>query len=69
MNEPRKHPVRDCGSCGAAIVFLTTAAGRLIPVNAATVDPADDAFDYKRHVSHFADCPQAKQWRKGERHR
>ena len=27
-------------------------------------DEADDAFDHKRHVNHFATCPQADQHRR-----
>lgn len=53
-----------CRSCGAAIVFLRTRAGKRIPVNADTVAVGDCEFDHERHVSHFADCEQADRWRK-----
>lgn len=57
-------PLTDCRSCGAAIVFLRTAAGRSMPVDAIDVLPDDTTYDAKRHVSHFATCPEAKLWRK-----
>ena len=53
-----------CRSCGQYIVFLPTASGKSMPVDAETVDEADDAFDHKRHVNHFATCPQADQHRR-----
>jgi hypothetical protein len=42
-----------CRTCGAAVIFVTTKNGKLMPVN------ADDP-----ETSHFATCPQSTQWRK-----
>lgn len=48
-----------CRSCSAEIVWLKTATGRQMPVDAATVEAGDVTFDGKRHRSHFATCPTA----------
>jgi hypothetical protein len=48
------------------MVFLKVPrTGKLMPVNADTVRPEDQAFDPQRHTSHFATCPAAGQFRKG----
>lgn len=41
-----------CRSCGAPAVWIVTAKGKRMPVNADTGE------------SHFATCPQAGAWRK-----
>lgn len=48
-----------CKSCGAAIVWMKTAAGKSIPVDAETAT-ADPVFVPGRHRAHFATCPNAK---------
>lgn len=53
----------DCRSCGAQIVWMKTAAGKNMPVDAETVEHGDEQFDSKRHVSHFSTCPNAAQHR------
>lgn len=53
-----------CSSCRARIVYLVTATGKNMPVEADTVEPTDEEFDSKRHESHFAKCPNANQHRK-----
>jgi len=68
MNEdiPRKHPFEvPCSSCGAPIVWFRTKAGKKMPVDAGTTKPTDaeHQLDLKRHVSHFATCPNADQRR------
>lgn len=55
-----------CGHCRKQIVFLRTARGRTMPVDADTVGDDDKLFDYKKHKSHFADCPAAAVFRKGK---
>lgn len=57
-----------CRTCGATVHWLKTAAGHTIPVDPPGVEPADAVFDFRRHVSHFATCPQADLHRK-PRHR
>lgn len=54
-----------CKSCRARIVWMKTAAGRSIPVDAATVNPDQETFDpLLGHISHFATCPDASQHRR-----
>jgi len=53
-----------CRSCNARIVFLKTASGKNMPVDADTVEATDTEFDSTRHKSHFAECPAANQHRK-----
>jgi hypothetical protein len=53
-----------CRSCGADIVFLRTASGKTMPVNAETASPEDTQFDSKRHTSHFATCDSADKHRR-----
>lgn len=45
-----------CRSCGAAIVFLRTASGKSMPINAETVEASDETYEHGRHVSHFSTC-------------
>jgi hypothetical protein len=53
-----------CKSCGKEIVYLRTAAGKIMPVDRETTDAADEYFDQERHTSHFATCPDAERFRK-----
>ena len=53
-----------CRSCGQYIVFLPTATGKTMPVDAESVDEGDDEFDPKKHISHFSTCPEADKFRK-----
>jgi hypothetical protein len=49
--------ILNCKSCQARIVFLENpATGRVVPVDADTVEAFDDAFDSSRHTSHFKTC-------------
>jgi hypothetical protein len=50
--------VKRCNSCGAAIVWIETAAGKRMPV--------DYAVGATHGTSHFATCPDAATWRKGK---
>jgi hypothetical protein len=54
--------VGKCASCGADIKWLRTSKGKRMPVDLETTEPGDEAFDYKRHRSHFASCPNAAEW-------
>ena len=59
-----------CRGCGAPIVWIRTAAGKSMPCDAEPVLSADigglAAFepDGVGHVSHFATCPAAEQFRR-----
>jgi DNA-directed RNA polymerase subunit RPC12/RpoP len=55
-----------CRACGYKIVFVPTKTGKLIPVNADTYDNSR-LFDIKKHISHFATCPKANNFRKDKR--
>lgn len=58
---PRYAKVNRCASCDAAITWTKTSAGRPIPLSLATVERRDGVA---YALSHFADCPQAKEWKK-----
>jgi len=46
-----------CRSCLAPIVWFRTISGFIIPINAGSVDSQDTQHDAKRHIAHFATCP------------
>jgi hypothetical protein len=57
--EAHEYRIVRCKSCNARIVFLETAAGKRMPINADTVE-AEDMFQSK------AICPECEpKWRKG----
>lgn len=56
---PAHAEVATCRSCGRAIVWATTGAGKAIPLSLATVV---ERGGQKYALSHFADCPDAKDW-------
>lgn len=59
------HAIRKCTKCGASMVFLFGYSG---PINADTVKPGDTAWNPAAgHVSHFATCPYADNFRKGKK--
>lgn len=49
--------------CRARIIFLKTLGGSKMPVDADTVEPADEYFEPGRHQSHFATCKKADTFR------
>lgn len=63
----RQHPhATRCSSCGASIVWFRSASGKRMPVDEASTLPTDaeHQLDLKRHISHFATCPDAAKFRK-----
>lgn len=65
-----------CKGCGAAIVFLRTPAGKLMPVDAALTTIVQQLRELVNgeaacgaplvgHVPHHITCPQADQFRAG----
>jgi hypothetical protein len=62
--EAHERRITRCRSCRARIIWLPTAGGKTAPVDADTVDAEDEVFEPGKHISHFASCPQADQWRK-----
>lgn len=60
------HPERlksKCRGCGKEIIFIPTRGGKMMPIDIETHD-GGTLFDPKKHVSHFATCPMAKEFRK-----
>lgn len=58
---PSAATIEACRSCGAAIVWAQTQAGRAIPLSIATTRRrGGQAWA----LSHFADCPDSKEWKK-----
>lgn len=63
----RKSP-SSCSKCKAPIYWLTTAAGKSAPVDAAGVSGfSSDGTVRTVFVSHFATCPAAKDFRKADK--
>ena len=63
--EEHERRIVRCSSCRAQIIWLKTAKGKNMPVDADTVKPEDTVFDAESdHISHFATCPNANQHRK-----
>lgn len=62
--EEHERRITRCRSCRARIIWLTTEAGKNMPVDADSVEPEDEQFDSDKHVSHFATCPNAQQHRR-----
>lgn len=63
----RQHPLTTrCKSCSANIVWFHTLAGKKMPVDESSTQPTDSAhqLDLKRHVSHFATCPNSAKHRR-----
>lgn len=63
----RLHPfARKCQGCGKWIVWFVTSNGKRMPVDEETTEPTDaqHQLDLKRHVSHFATCPKAAEYRR-----
>jgi hypothetical protein len=56
--------IQRCRSCNAKIIWFKTESGKNMPVDADTVEAADDVLDLKRHKSHFATCPNANAHRR-----
>jgi hypothetical protein len=62
--EAHERRIVRCKSCHARIVWLKTAKGANMPVDADTVKPEDQMFlPNSDHVSHFATCPNAAKHR------
>lgn len=64
--EAHERRITRCSSriCRARIIWLKTADGKNMPTDADTVEPQDDEFEPKRHISHFATCLDANKFRR-----
>ena len=66
----------NCKACKAEIYFLVAQSGKVVPVDADSLDDLEIGdlkagekrlFNVKKgHVSHFATCPFANDFRKGK---
>lgn len=56
-----------CKGCGAPIIWLRTASGKSMPVDADTVRESDQIFDRRWNFAHFATCPNADHFRKRDK--
>jgi len=61
---PKLNPVALCRSCQAEGRWVKTRNGKNLLVNLEGSLPTDFVFDPKRHVPHFASCPDAAKWRR-----
>jgi len=50
--------------CRARIIWFKTERGKNMPVDADSVEAEDSELDLSRHISHFATCPAANQFRR-----
>ncbi|MGB9845874.1 MAG: hypothetical protein ACPLRH_00020 [Desulfotomaculales bacterium] len=56
-----------CKACGAEIEFVRTPAGKLMPVEAGYLTViTDDGKVVRGRAPHWAACPAAKKFRKGD---
>lgn len=62
--EAHERRITRCSSCRARIVWLKTEAGKNMPVDADSVEPDDQVFVPKKHISHFSTCPNSAQHRR-----
>lgn len=53
--------IEKCRSCQAQIVWIRTDKGRGMPLSLSTVQTRDGI---RYALSHFRDCPDAKDWRR-----
>lgn len=53
-----------CDACRARIIFLPTAFGKRMPVDADTVDEEDEVYEHGKHVAHWGTCTKPDQFRK-----
>lgn len=65
--------IKICRSCGKKIVFMFTESGAFMPVDNHSLSHNDIqlirlgkriSFRFNDHISHFASCPNAKEFRK-----
>ena len=60
-----KNSTGRCRACFREIVFLKTVKGKWMPVNAETAQPEETIYSKEKgHISHFVDCPKAKEFKK-----
>jgi hypothetical protein len=54
----------ECRRCKAEIVWLSTASGERMPVDAKTVSKGDTEFEPRSgYISHVATCPDSQPWK------
>jgi hypothetical protein len=63
-SEAHELRITRCKSCRERIIFLPTSSGKMIPIDADTVDAEDETYIHGKHVSHFATCAEADKFRR-----
>jgi hypothetical protein len=63
------HTIQKCRepTCRAEIIFLRTANGALMPVDAVTVQADDATYNAAVHTSHYKTCRAPNRFSKGKR--
>lgn len=67
MSRPRPPGVRPCRACGVPIVWLSTDAGRKMPVEAfpdGTYPAPGQRYDWEVHTDHWRGCPAAERFKR-----
>jgi hypothetical protein len=66
VEERHERRITRCKStgCRAQIIWLKTADGKNMPVDADSVEPKDDVYEHGRHISHWGTCKSAEQFRR-----
>jgi len=59
-----------CKGCGAAIIWIKTAKGKNMPVNAKAspvyqINDQEETFQVMAHIPHWITCPQRDEFKKG----
>jgi hypothetical protein len=62
--EAHERRIVRCSKCRARIVWFRTARLRMMPIDADSVNAEDAGLDLSHHVSHFATCPNAEDFRR-----
>jgi hypothetical protein len=55
-----------CRSCGASVVWISTAKGAAMPIDASTIRIIKNE---QWGINHFATCPQGKGWSNARRNK
>lgn len=56
-----------CKGCGACIIFVQTADGRLMPVEYTPALEKAEKWDAKTMINHWSMCPDANKFKNGKK--
>lgn len=58
-----EEPLTRCRSCQAEIFWIQTEAGRMMPCDPQVLTViTEEGRSVKGRITHFATCPQSKEW-------